>query len=199
MHSTTAANRMQQQQHQQRQPQRAPAAVATAPCHASRRRSRSSSCSVQVVAASAAAKPVVMINSCTGKMGQAVAEAALRAGLSLAPYSLCSDKEAAERGAVEVSGQQLQLVGPSTRDAVVEKVGVGSCGVCVGAAALPVHVRVRVRAGLCQQLCRLWRTQHGTSQRNKPPSTPHVFAPLNHTRPCACCRTRSRSSSSTPG
>jgi hypothetical protein len=70
----------------------------------------------------AATKPVVMVNSCTGKMGQAVANAALRAGLTLAPYTLCSDKEAAEKGTVEVAGQQLQLVGPSTRDEVIAQV-----------------------------------------------------------------------------
>lgn len=70
-----------------------------------------------------AAKPVVMVNSCTGKMGRAVADAALRAGLTLAPYTLCSDKEAEETKMVEVSGQQLQLVGPSTRDQVIEQVG----------------------------------------------------------------------------
>lgn len=69
-----------------------------------------------------AAKPVVMVNSCTGKMGKAVADAAVRAGLTLAPYTLCSEGEAG--GNVEVAGQQLQLVGPSTRDKVIEQVGV---------------------------------------------------------------------------
>jgi hypothetical protein len=67
-----------------------------------------------------AAKPVVMVNSCTGKMGKAVADAAVRAGLTLAPYTLCSEGEAG--GNVEVAGQQLQLVGPSTRDKVIEQV-----------------------------------------------------------------------------
>lgn len=63
-----------------------------------------------------------MVNSCTGKMGKAVADAAVRAGLTLAPYTLCSEGEAG--GNVEVAGQQLQLVGPSTRDKVIDQVGV---------------------------------------------------------------------------
>lgn len=71
-----------------------------------------------------ASKPVVMVNSCTGKMGQAVANAAVNAGLTLAPYSLCSEGEADSKNTVEVAGQQLQLVGPSTRDQVIEQVGV---------------------------------------------------------------------------
>lgn len=70
-----------------------------------------------------ASKPVVMVNSCTGKMGRAVADAAVRAGLTLAPYTLCSDSEAADKKTVEVAGQQLQLIGPSTRDEVIQQVG----------------------------------------------------------------------------
>jgi hypothetical protein len=68
-----------------------------------------------------AAKPVVMVNSCTGKMGRAVADAAVRAGLTLAPYTLCSENEAG--GYVEVAGQQLKLVGPSSRDQIITEVG----------------------------------------------------------------------------
>jgi 4-hydroxy-tetrahydrodipicolinate reductase len=68
-----------------------------------------------------ASKPVVMVNSCTGKMGKAVADAAVRAGLTLAPYTLCSEGEAGQT--IEVAGHQLQLIGPSTRDKVIEQVG----------------------------------------------------------------------------
>jgi hypothetical protein len=68
-----------------------------------------------------ASKPVVMVNSCTGKMGKAVADAAVRAGLTLAPYTLCSESEAGQT--VEVAGHQMQLIGPSTRDKVIEQVG----------------------------------------------------------------------------
>lgn len=70
----------------------------------------------------AAAKPVLMVNSCTGKMGKAVAEAALKAGLELVPYTLCGASEAAANKSVEVSGQQLELVGPDTRDEVIQQV-----------------------------------------------------------------------------
>lgn len=69
----------------------------------------------------ASSKPVVMVNSCTGKMGKAVADAAVRAGLTLAPYTLCSEGEAGQT--IEVAGHQLQLIGPSTRDKVIEQVG----------------------------------------------------------------------------
>ncbi|GBF92169.1 4-hydroxy-tetrahydrodipicolinate reductase chloroplastic-like, partial [Raphidocelis subcapitata] len=67
-------------------------------------------------------KPVLMINSCTGKMGRAVAEAATRAGLRVLPYTLCGAGEAARAagGRIEVAGQELELVEPSRRDAVIE-------------------------------------------------------------------------------
>lgn len=83
--------------------------------------SRSASMSRRVAVRVQAAKPVVMVNSCTGKMGRAVADAALRAGLTLAPYTLCSENEAG--GSVEVAGQQLKLVGPSSRDQIITEVG----------------------------------------------------------------------------
>ena len=67
----------------------------------------------------AAAKPVLMVNSCTGNMGRAVAEAAVRAGLQLAPFTLCGAAEAG--GVVEVAGTSMQLVGPDTRDAVIDQ------------------------------------------------------------------------------
>lgn len=71
----------------------------------------------------ASAKPAVMVNSCTGKMGRAVAEAAVRAGLDLVPYTLCGATEVAANKAVEVAGKQLELVGPDTRDNLIEEVG----------------------------------------------------------------------------
>lgn len=89
----------------------------------------------------AAAKPVVMVNSCTGKMGRAVADAAVRAGLTLAPYTLCSESEAGDKKTVEVSGHQLQLIGPSTRDEVIEQVSVGGYVVTLAVAC-------QFRAGL---------------------------------------------------
>ncbi|KAF6261032.1 hypothetical protein COO60DRAFT_1294061 [Scenedesmus sp. NREL 46B-D3] len=70
----------------------------------------------------ASARPALMVNSCTGKMGRAVAEAAVRAGLDLVPYTLCGASEVAANKAVDVAGKQLQLVGPDTRDNLIEEV-----------------------------------------------------------------------------
>jgi 4-hydroxy-tetrahydrodipicolinate reductase len=75
----------------------------------------------QRVVAMAAAKPQLLVNSCTGKMGRSVAEAAIRAGVEVVPFTLCGEREAAAGGSVEVMGQQLQLVGPSGRDATLER------------------------------------------------------------------------------
>jgi 4-hydroxy-tetrahydrodipicolinate reductase len=72
--------------------------------------------------AAAGPKPVVMVNSCTGKMGRAVAEAATRAGLQVLPFTLCGAGEVGAKGAtIEVAGQAMQLVGPAERDAVIER------------------------------------------------------------------------------
>jgi len=54
-------------------------------------------------------------------MGRAVAEAAVKAGLPLVPYTLCGAAEAAASSSVEVSGQLLKLVGPDTRDQLIEQ------------------------------------------------------------------------------
>ena len=54
-------------------------------------------------------------------MGQAVAEAALRAGVELVPYTLCGPADVATNATVNVAGHALTLVPPSTRDAVVEE------------------------------------------------------------------------------
>ncbi|KAF8058119.1 DAPB1 [Scenedesmus sp. PABB004] len=74
------------------------------------------------VAVMASAKPVLMVNSCTGKMGRSVAEAAVAAGLQLAPFTLCGAAEAAGGKSIDVAGVQMQLVGPDARDAVIEQV-----------------------------------------------------------------------------
>ncbi|PNG99838.1 Dihydrodipicolinate reductase 1, chloroplastic [Tetrabaena socialis] len=56
---------------------------------------------------------------CTGKMGQSVAEAALRAHVELVPYTLCGPNDVLTRSHVEVGGVQLELVPPAVRDATV--------------------------------------------------------------------------------
>jgi len=71
----------------------------------------------RLVVMASSTKPVVMVNSCTGKMGKAVAEAATRAGLQVLPYTLCG---AGESGKIDVAGQSVELVGPSERDGVIE-------------------------------------------------------------------------------
>ncbi|GLC45206.1 hypothetical protein PLESTF_000647200 [Pleodorina starrii] len=60
-----------------------------------------------------------MVNSCTGKMGQAVAEAALRADVELVPYTLCAPLDTTDKTHVSVQGVQLELVPPTVRDAAI--------------------------------------------------------------------------------
>lgn len=63
-------------------------------------------------------KPQLMVNSCTGKMGQAVAEAALRAGVELVPYTLCGPGEKKE---VNIQGINIELVDPAVRDVKIQE------------------------------------------------------------------------------
>ncbi|KAL4431758.1 hypothetical protein ABPG77_002974 [Micractinium sp. CCAP 211/92] len=74
------------------------------------------------VAVAAAAGPPIMVNSCTGKMGHATAEAVVRAGLTLVPYSLTGQSEAVAVGNVGVSGIPVELVGPTQRQVALEKI-----------------------------------------------------------------------------
>lgn len=69
----------------------------------------------------AAAKPQIMVNSVAGKMGQAVAEATVRAGLELVPYTLAAAEVVSRTKEVEVAGHKVQLVGPDTRDTLLPK------------------------------------------------------------------------------
>jgi hypothetical protein len=67
--------------------------------------------------ARAMASPPLLVNSCSGKMGHATAEAVLRAGLQLVPYTFCSsDKD--EGNTVDVSGTPVKRVGPGKRSQV---------------------------------------------------------------------------------
>lgn len=61
-----------------------------------------------------------MVNSMVGKMGQAVADATRRAGLELVPYTLCPADVAAASKHLTIDGQQIELLGPDTRDAAIE-------------------------------------------------------------------------------
>jgi 4-hydroxy-tetrahydrodipicolinate reductase len=69
-----------------------------------------------------ASSPTVMINSCTGKMGQEIAAASLRAGLTLVPFTFCGASEASARETVNVEGRDVKLVGPADRVAVANAV-----------------------------------------------------------------------------
>ncbi|GLI67484.1 hypothetical protein VaNZ11_011701 [Volvox africanus] len=64
----------------------------------------------------------LMVNSCTGKMGQAVAEAALRANIDLVPYTLCAPLDVENKNHVTVQGIKLELVPPSVRDTAITEI-----------------------------------------------------------------------------
>ncbi|KAG2492224.1 hypothetical protein HYH03_009469 [Edaphochlamys debaryana] len=71
----------------------------------------------------ASSKPKVqlMVNSCTGKMGQAVAEAAMRAGVEVVPYTLCGPSDTVDKSHVSVQDVKMELVPPATRDEKVQQ------------------------------------------------------------------------------
>mmetsp|Transcript_39307 Transcript_39307/g.47604 ORF Transcript_39307/g.47604 Transcript_39307/m.47604 type:complete len:366 (-) Transcript_39307:487-1584(-) len=77
----------------------------------------------------------VMINDCSGKMGHAVAEAAVEAGLTLVPFALTGN--AAET--VACGGVAVKLVGvDEDRDALMEKLKVEYPGMIVVDYTVPV-------------------------------------------------------------
>jgi hypothetical protein len=61
------------------------------------------------------AGPPIMVNSCTGKMGHATAEAVLRAGLTLVPYTFCGYSQGVAVGSVGVSGIPVEQVTTENR------------------------------------------------------------------------------------
>ncbi|KAL6778881.1 hypothetical protein ACKKBF_B04220 [Auxenochlorella protothecoides x Auxenochlorella symbiontica] len=72
------------------------------------------------VATQASQKPPIMVNSCSGKMGHAAAEAAVRAGLTLVPFSYGGPTESGR--AVDVGGVQVTLVHPDEKLDVLHRV-----------------------------------------------------------------------------
>ncbi|XP_058072905.1 4-hydroxy-tetrahydrodipicolinate reductase 2, chloroplastic-like isoform X1 [Magnolia sinica] len=62
----------------------------------------------------------LMINGCTGKMGRAVAEAAVSAGLQLVPVSFSSSEESGQ--IVQVGGTEIQIHGPIEREGILASV-----------------------------------------------------------------------------
>lgn len=62
----------------------------------------------------------MQVNSCLGKMGQAVIKAADSAGLNLVPISFGCAEEAGKT--VKVCGKEIQVHGPSDRESVLASV-----------------------------------------------------------------------------
>ncbi|KAK4802297.1 hypothetical protein SAY86_000500 [Trapa natans] len=62
----------------------------------------------------------VMVNSCSGKMGQAVLKAADSAGLGIVPVSFGCAEEAGKT--IELCGKAIQVHGPSDRESILASV-----------------------------------------------------------------------------
>eukprot|EP00268_Persea_americana_P029297 TRINITY_DN2833_c0_g1_i1.p1 TRINITY_DN2833_c0_g1~~TRINITY_DN2833_c0_g1_i1.p1 ORF type:complete len:336 (+),score=77.24 TRINITY_DN2833_c0_g1_i1:328-1335(+) len=62
----------------------------------------------------------IVVNGCTGKMGKAVAEAAVSAGLELVPVSFSSSEESGR--VVQVGGMDVKVHGPSGREGILASV-----------------------------------------------------------------------------
>jgi len=116
-----------QQQHQQQQQQqsrphcrRRPSAAAAAPSSRPSRRRPDAAAAAAPSDNGGDPSPVLLINSVSGQMGQAVARAALRAGIEIYPSTLvATDAMAAEQPSIPVRGTAAAVaaVGPSHRDA----------------------------------------------------------------------------------
>lgn len=72
--------------------------------------------------ASGGDKPAILVNSCTGKMGHATAEAVVRAGLTLVPYTFTGRSEAVAVGNVGVCGVPVELITPQERQTALEQI-----------------------------------------------------------------------------
>jgi len=66
--------------------------------------------------------PAILVNSCTGKMGHATAEAVVRAGLKLVPYTFTGRSEAVAVGNVGVCGVPVELITPQERQTALEQI-----------------------------------------------------------------------------
>lgn len=90
------------------------------------RSQRASACSLRTqrrqLTVSAQSDLAVMVNACTGKMGHATAEAVVKAGLQLVPFSITGTSEAVVVGNVGVSGIPVELVGPEERQVAIKKI-----------------------------------------------------------------------------
>lgn len=66
--------------------------------------------------------PAILVNSCTGKMGHATAEAVVRAGLTLIPYTFTGRSEAVAVGNVGVCGVPVELITQEERQSALERI-----------------------------------------------------------------------------
>ncbi|WOL07310.1 putative 4-hydroxy-tetrahydrodipicolinate reductase 2, chloroplastic [Canna indica] len=62
----------------------------------------------------------ILVNGCTGKMGKAVAESALSAGLQLVPVSFSSSEEPGRT--LKVGNAEIQIHGPPERESILSSV-----------------------------------------------------------------------------
>ncbi|KAF6150713.1 hypothetical protein GIB67_020796 [Kingdonia uniflora] len=63
---------------------------------------------------------VMIVNGCTGKMGKAVIEAGISAGLQVVPISFSTEEEAGQK--IQVGGLEFNVHGPSDREVVLASV-----------------------------------------------------------------------------
>ena len=78
--------------------------------------------STRCQAASSTQQPAILVNSCTGKMGHATAEAVVRAGLTLIPYTFTGRSEAVAVGNVGVCGVPVELITAQERQVAFDKI-----------------------------------------------------------------------------
>ena len=88
-------------------------------------------------------------------MGNAVAEAAVRAGLQLVPYSFTGESEAVAIGNIGVSGIPVELVPPEVRQQALEDVRRAYPGLIIVDYTLPQAVNGESSS---------WKDVHALSQ-----------------------------------
>jgi len=81
-----------------------------------------------------------MVNACTGKMGHATAEAVVRAGLKLVPYSFTGESEGVAVENIGVSGIPVELILPDERQQAMDRVKAEFPGLVIIDYTLPTAV-----------------------------------------------------------
>lgn len=78
------------------------------------------------------------MNSCTGKMGKSVIEAAMNAGLDPLPVSFSCEEDSGK--IIEVGGKDFELYGPKEREDALAKVFNENPGLIVVDYTVPMAV-----------------------------------------------------------